>query len=117
MAASDMKCITDSAEGVIGWFGLANDINLTNMMLQTPDKHIRKYEDAVEIQRAHFEIRLNFQEKRKDWILEKLNHDKLMAENKVRFIQMQIEEKIKIHRREISDVNRELKELKFTPQS
>lgn len=40
-----------------------------------------------------------------------------MAENKVRFIQMQIEEKIKLHRREISDVNRELKELKFTPQS
>jgi len=40
-----------------------------------------------------------------------------MAENKVRFIQMQIEDKIKLHRREISDVNRELKELKFTPQS
>jgi hypothetical protein len=40
-----------------------------------------------------------------------------MAENKVRFIQMQIEEKIKLHRREITDINRELKELKFTPQS
>lgn len=40
-----------------------------------------------------------------------------MAENKVRFIQMQIEEKIKLHKREISDINRELMQHKFTPQS
>lgn len=49
--------------------------------------------------------------------MEKLNHDKVMAENKVRFIQLQIEEKLKLHRRDISDINRELKDLKFTPQS
>jgi hypothetical protein len=40
-----------------------------------------------------------------------------MAENKVRFIQMQIEEKIKLHKREITDINRELMQHKFTPQS
>lgn len=46
-----------------------------------------------------------------------MNHDRLMAENKMRFIQLQIEDKIKLYRREIPDINKDLKELKFTPQS
>lgn len=60
MGANDLLSITNSADGVVGWFGLANDINLTNMMLYSPDKRIAKYNSALEISRLHFTIRLDF---------------------------------------------------------
>lgn len=43
--------------------------------------------------------------------------EKLTASNKKRFIEMQLNDQLKIHKREIIDVNRDLHKHKFTTQA
>jgi len=50
-------------------------------------------------------------------MLKKLELEKLTASNKKRFIEMQLNDEIKIHKREIIEVNRDLHRHKFTTQA
>lgn len=33
MEKGNLDCVKNSADGIVGWFGLANNINLSNMVL------------------------------------------------------------------------------------
>lgn len=50
-------------------------------------------------------------------MLKKMELEKLTASNKKRFIEMQLNDQLKIHKREIIDVNRDLHKHKFTTQA
>lgn len=62
-------------------------------------------------------MRLDFYIKRKKWLLEKMEYDRVIASNKKRFIEMQLEGSLVIQRRDILEINTELRRLKFTPQA
>lgn len=47
-------------------------------------------------------------------MLNKLNYDLLLNKNKLNFIQLQLENKLVIQRKEISDINKELVQFNFT---
>lgn len=50
-------------------------------------------------------------------MLKKLQHDKLLAMNKKNFIEMQINGTLTVHRKDLRNVNAELKQLNFTTQT
>jgi hypothetical protein len=50
-------------------------------------------------------------------MLKKLELEKLTASSKKRFIEMQLNDEIKIHKREIIEINRDLHRHKFTTQA
>jgi len=62
-------------------------------------------------------VRLNFYTLRKEWMIKKLNYDKLIANNKKIFIEMQLSNQLTIHRKDVKIINEELKQLKFTTQT
>jgi len=46
-----------------------------------------------------------------------MEYDKLLANNKRRFIQMQLDGQLTVQKKDILEVNRELRALNFTPQA
>jgi len=103
--------------GVLNWFNMESDVNLTNMVLYTKNRVINKYNTVQEIFHEFFTVRLEHYRLRKEWMLKKLEHDKLLAMNKKNFIEMQINGTLTVHRKDLRNVNAELKQLKFTTQT
>jgi len=76
-----------------------------------------KYDNINKIMRSFYDFRLNLYHERKDWLLERLDYDRLLNDNKKRFIQMQIDGQLNIMKKDVTEVNKELKNLKFTTQN
>lgn len=61
-------------------------LNTTNMYLFNQHGQIRKYESAIDIIRAYYDVRIKYYGIRKAYQLQKMKHDIDMLNNKIRFI-------------------------------
>jgi len=92
---------------------LTSTISIRNMHLFDENNNIKKYDNVVEIIKDFVKVRLEFYEKRKQHMLKTMNNDYTILSNKVRFIQMVVDEKLIIFKRKKQDIIEELKKEKF----
>lgn len=77
---------------------------------------LKKYNNPNEIILEHFEVRMEFNDKRKKWNLMKMNMELVMATEKMRFIKLQLEDKLILHKRKIKVIIEDLKKHDFKTQ-
>jgi len=105
------------AEGLEKSFKIKSSLAETNMVLFDPQGKIRKYESANEIMEEFVSIRLLYYDKRKDYLIDSLKREKLILDERVRFILLVINNRMEIRNRKKADVIRDLEERKFKPWS
>lgn len=103
----------ESDEAIIKHFKLQCSLSDNNYVLFDSNNTLKRYADETEILEEFYVVRENMYEKRKDYLLRKLQRDLLILENKVRFIKMNIAEEINVKNRKKKELLLELYELKF----
>lgn len=101
------------SNGFLKKLKLESSITVSNMTMFDSNGRIKKYSSPEQVIDEFYPIRLNYYEKRKESILMKLNNEKILLENKVRFIEMVINDEIVINNRKKNDLLGELKLLNF----
>ena len=89
-----------------GYTKLENDFKLissknlstSNMYLFNSKCQIHKYDSPIDIINDFYMVRLGYYQKRKDFLLAKLEYDIRLLMNKVRFIRACVAEEIKVHK-------------------
>ncbi len=76
---------------------------------------IHKYESAEEILEYFYAQRLVYYEKRKQYLLDRLNEDLSRLQNKVRFLLMVVDGKLVVNKKKKADLLKELRRLDFKP--
>lgn len=77
-------------------FKLTSSINLNNMVAFSPSNKIKKYENVGEILEEFYYTRLEYYQKRKDYMTNRLQWEVEKLSHQVRFIKMIIENSLKV---------------------
>jgi len=85
------------------------------MMLFDADGKITKYDSPLEILKDFCQVRLSMYEKRKAYILARLQRESEILSEKARFIKLVLKGEIKVKRRKIFDLINDLKKHSFKP--
>ena len=93
---------------------LEKTLKINNMHLFTNDNKIKKFNNVEEILIEFYNIRLPLYEKRRNIIIEKLEYNLLIIENRVKFIDYKINKKIIIDNQKKNDIILNLEKLKFS---
>jgi DNA topoisomerase-2 len=94
-------------------YHLSKKYSITNMHLYGPEGHIKKYDNVEDIIKDYYKVRLDLYQKRKDSILNILEHQLKLISYKVKFILMIVEKKLNINNMKKQDIETKLEELKF----
>jgi len=100
-------------EDLISKFELTSRLNASNMHLFDKDNKIKKYANPYEIIDDYFKVRLDYYDKRKAFILNKLAVKKLWFDNVMRFIKMVIDGKIVINNKPLQTIKDSLESNNF----
>ena len=84
---------------------LTSALSNSNMHLYNAEGRIEKYKTVVDIQKAHYSVRLKFYEARKEYVLKRLWRDIKVLRNKVRFIESIMDGSIDIFKKPRSVVD------------
>lgn len=85
-------------------FNLARMINLTNMNAHDYQGHIKTYDSTNQIMEEFYTIRLEFYDKRKKYLLAKLDDEIKILNSKVVFITLMISKKLDIFNKKKDDI-------------
>jgi DNA topoisomerase-2 len=99
-----------------GYTKLENDLKLissknlgtTNMHLFNAKCQIQKYDKPVDIIIDFYKIRLEYYNKRKEYMLKKLRDDMILLMNKIRFIKAVVSEEIVVYKMKKSELEKRL---------
>ena len=80
-------------------FKLVKNMSLNNLVLYNTDFVLTRYNSPLEIIKEFFTYRLVYYSKRKDSLLTKYTHKKNILENKIRFIQEQIDDILVLYKK------------------
>jgi DNA topoisomerase-2 len=101
------------AEGLYRRFKLTTTLSLANMVAFDPQGRIKKYETVEQILSDFYYIRLEYYQKRKDYMCERLRNQLEKLSQQARFIKMIVEKKFSVSNKKKADLMDELAELKF----
>jgi DNA topoisomerase-2 len=85
----------------------------TNMHLFNEKEQLRKYDDVYEIIDAYYNVRYAYYIKRKAHIISKLETELKVLQNKTRFIQYNLDDKIDLRKKSKQEISSILSTLKF----
>lgn len=94
-------------------FSMTNRINLTNMYLYDPNRQIKKYSSVKDILKDFYEIRLQYYDKRKKLLLDKLQQLLNILESKIKFIDAILNKKLVLYNLKKDKIIEILKNNKF----
>ena len=100
-------------EGVEKYLKLYTTQSTTNMHLFNDKEQLRKYENVYEIVDDYFKIRYNYYEKRKEYLINKLENELKVLTNKARFIQYNLDDKIDLRKKSKSEINSIMEKFEF----
>jgi DNA topoisomerase-2 len=83
------------------------------MHLFNEKEQLRKYDDVYEIIDAYYEVRYAYYIKRKAHIISKLESELKVLQNKTRFIQYNLDDKIDLRKKSKQEISSILSSLKF----
>ncbi|CAI9103034.1 OLC1v1001450C1 [Oldenlandia corymbosa var. corymbosa] len=115
MSEENLRKAKEEDGGLLKKFKLTTTINTSNMHLFDSRGVIKKYDTPEQILEDFFHLRLEYYDKRKMFLLGKLQMELLKLQNKVRFIREVLEGSIIVSKRRKADLFVELKEKGFTP--
>lgn len=81
-------------QDVINFFKLESSLNVNNMYLFDSNGKIKKYQDVYDILEEFYQTRLNFYEKRKEYLLNELEYQNMVMNNKINFIRSILDDKL-----------------------
>ncbi|KAK1937919.1 DNA topoisomerase 2 [Phytophthora citrophthora] len=105
------KALTDISKapgGIIKKFKLESSLSTSNMHLFDAAGHIKKYENPKEIMEEFYGIRLEFYDRRKKSMLQKLQDQIKLLSNKARFVLSVVEGKLIVNNRKKQELLEEL---------
>jgi len=102
-----------SNEGLHKVFKLQTGLNLTSMVLFDKNSCLRKYSSVMDIMREHFQLRLEFYTKRRDFLLGQLGAEAAKLSNQARFILEKCEGKLTIENKKKDIMIAELRKAKY----
>ena len=105
--------LTDNIDMLCTLLKLKKPLNATNMVLYNKDYILTKYNDVNDIIKEFYDIRIEYYFKRKDLLLAKYNYDKLILENKIRFITSIINKELIINNKDDDILLQELKDNNY----
>ncbi|SCW02045.1 LAFE_0E12948g1_1 [Lachancea fermentati] len=94
-------------------FKLVSNLNLSNMVAFDPNGRIKKYDDVREILKDFYFVRLEYYQKRKDYMAERLQWELEKFSQQVRFIKLIVEEKLYVTNKPRKELLEELENLNF----
>ncbi|QLL31396.1 hypothetical protein HG536_0B02590 [Torulaspora globosa] len=94
-------------------FKLTSSISLSNMVAFSPQNKIKKYESVAEILEEFFHVRLEYYQKRKDFMANRLQWEVEKFSHQVRFIKMIIEKELTVTNKPHKLIISELESLGF----
>jgi DNA topoisomerase-2 len=92
---------------------LNKTVKLSNMHLYDSQGKIKKYNSVKEILEEYYTVRLGYYQKRKDYLMEKLDKETKIFDSQVKFITGLISNKIKISNKSKQDIINILKKEKL----
>merc|ERR1712100_834451 len=104
-------------EGLDKVFRLKSSVSTSNMILFDASGKIARYDSALDILRSFCDTRIQYYQKRKDYMMDKLGREKEILNAKVKFILMVIDGKLKINNRKRAELLEDLKKKGFKPMS
>lgn len=100
--------------GLLQRFKLISSVSLSNMVAFDPQGRIKKYSSPLEILQDYFYIRLEYYQKRKDYIADKLQNQLIRLSEQARFIKLIIDKELTVSNRKRIDLAKQLESLNFT---
>ncbi|RQM18731.1 hypothetical protein DD237_000945 [Peronospora effusa] len=100
--------ITKAPGGIVKKFKLESSLSTTNMHLFDRDGHIKKFESPKEILEEFYSVRLEYYDRRKKSMLQKLQDQIQLLSNKARFVLSVVEDKLIVNNRKKQDLLEEL---------
>lgn len=94
---------------------LSGKISISNMTLFDSEGRIRQWENVASILDEFYTLRLQYYDKRKDYMVDTLREEWKRLDNKVRFILAVVNKEIIISNRKKSDLLQELRDKSFDP--
>ncbi|KAI8920016.1 DNA topoisomerase [Powellomyces hirtus] len=102
-------------EGLEKRFKLVGSISTSNLVCFDQEGRIKKYENIEGIFTDFYDLRRRYYQKRKDHLLDELNHELTKINNKVRFVTEIIEGELVVQKKRKAVLLQELKQRKYTP--
>lgn len=100
--------------GLLERFKLVSSLSLANMVAFDPMGRIKKYNDVLEIIKDFYYVRLEYYQKRKDYMTDNLQNQLLMLSEQARFIKMIIEKQLSVANKKKKQLVALLEEHNFT---
>lgn len=100
-------------QGEYKFFKLESTITLTNMVLFDKNNCIKKYNTIKEIIDEFYTVRLQCYSKRKEYLIQCLQKDIKYIDNKVRFIEYVVQDKIKLRNVKRIDILQQQYDMNF----
>ena len=94
-------------------FKLVKPMSLNNLVLYNTDFKLTRYDSPLYIIKEFYTYRLVYYSKRKDSLLNKYTHKKNILENKIRFIQEQIDDILILYKKKKDVVIKELEQSNY----
>jgi DNA topoisomerase II len=94
---------------------LISTITITNMHLFDSNNMIKKYHSPLEIIDDYYNIRLDYYDKRRNYLLNIYNNDLTILKSKIKFIKCIIKKQIVIQKRNKSDIILDIKKYDIKP--
>ena len=93
-------------------FGLASPkgLSTSNMYAFNSAGQITKYDTVFDIITEFYDVRLDYYQRRKEAVLQKLRYDKELMQNKIRFIREVVSESLKLHKIKKTELEAHLSE-------
>ena len=94
---------------------LTGFVSVNNMTMFDSEGRIRQWESATAILDEFYHLRLQFYDKRKEYLVDTLREEWKRLDNKVRFILAVVNKEIVINNRKKADILKELREKNYDP--
>jgi DNA topoisomerase II len=111
ISRENMKTLIDGNTYKI--LNLETYISMNNMHVFDENYKLKKFNSPEDIIDYFYDIRMNFYDKRKSYLIEKLDKEKSYIYNRIKFIRYVISDKIKIYRQPKSKIEESLENLKI----
>ena len=108
-----MKKHDYGVEGVEKYLKLYTTQSTTNMHLFNEKEQLRKYENVYDIVKEYYSIRYEYYNKRKTYLIDKLEKELKILSNKARYIQDTLDDKIDLRKKSKTEIDKMLEHAKF----
>lgn len=113
IARETLKDLEDSGEDLIKLFGLESYLSISNFMLWNINGKIKKYANIYDIMDEFYDIRLEYYEKRKIHILDKLDREIKINFNRMKFINAILKGNIVLNKMKRENIENQLIEMEI----